>query len=73
MIPTQVFFFIMSIAAGCYLCYAGEKFAYFAVMKRAPSLGVLWIWSIIELQLVPALSSLSIVAAYFWSQGFSIF
>ena len=69
----QLFFFVMSVAAGCYLIYSSNEEAYFAVMKRAPPLGTLWVWSVIEMKLEIAVGSLLAVVAYFWWGNYSIF
>ena len=68
----QLLFLGIGTGAGCYLVYASNKEAYFAVMKRAPPLGTLWVWSVIEMRLEVALLSLSAVGAYFWWGGFTI-
>ena len=69
----QLLFFVMSVAAGCYLIYSSNEEAYFAVMKRAPPLGTLWVWSVIEMRLEIAVGSLLAVCVYFWWGGYSIF
>lgn len=69
----QIMFLITSICAGCYLLLSGNKHGYYAVMKRAPPLGTLWVWSVIEMQLGYAVASLIPVAAFMWWNGFSAF
>ena len=69
----QVLFFGLSVGAGCYLIYSSNEEAYFAVMKRAPPLGTLWVWSVIEMRLEVAVGSLVAVGGYFWWGGYSIF
>ena len=66
-------FLAMSVGAGCYLIYSSNEEAYFAVMKRAPPLGTLWVWSVIEMRLGFAVGSLITVGAYFWQGGYTIF
>ena len=41
-------------------------------MKRAPTLGCLWIWSVIELDLGLAVASLACAGAFLWRGGYSI-
>lgn len=66
-------FFVGSIVAGCYLVYSGNKHGYFHVMKAAPPVGTLWIWSVIEMSLpFAALSAIS-VFGYVWWNGFEFF
>ena len=72
-LSTQILFGGMSVAAGCYMIYSSNEEAYFAVMKRAPPLGTLWVWSVKEMRLVWAVASLAVVGAYFWWVGYTIF
>ncbi|CZT10785.1 uncharacterized protein RAG0_15148 [Rhynchosporium agropyri] len=50
----QILFFIGSVTAGCYLIYITNEHGYYAVMKTSPPLGCLWVWSVIELDLILA-------------------
>jgi len=54
----QIFFFSGSVAAGCYLIHITNEHGYYAIMKQAPPLGCLWIWSVIELDVLWASASL---------------
>ncbi|CZR68309.1 uncharacterized protein PAC_18208 [Phialocephala subalpina] len=54
----QIFFFVGSVSAGCYLIYITNMYGYYAVMKQSPPLGCLWIWSVIELNVFWATGSL---------------
>ena len=69
----QAVFFLAATVAGCHLVYAGNKYQYFAVMKAAPPVGTLWVWSIIELRLELAVPSLLVVGACVWWNGFTVF
>ena len=69
----QVFFLALAVGAGCYTIYAGNEFSYYAVMKRAPPLGTLWVWSVIEMDLPFALISVAVDLAYLWYKGYSAF
>jgi len=69
----QVLFLGMSVGAGCHLIYSSNEEAYFAVMKRAPPLGTLWVWSVIEMKLEVAVLSVGVVGGYFWLGGFKMF
>jgi hypothetical protein len=66
-------FFVGSVAAGCYVIYSGNKHGYFYVMKAAPPVGTLWIWSVVEMSLPWAASSAAAVLAYVWYNGFDYF
>lgn len=69
---TQFLFFVMSIGAGCWLIRAANLEGYFAVMKQAPPLGTLWVWSVIELKLPWAVGSTVAVAAFLYAGGYSL-
>ncbi|MCJ1341322.1 hypothetical protein MMC09_006618 [Bachmanniomyces sp. S44760] len=69
----QMFFLTLSVGAGCYLIYSSNEEAYFAVMKRAPPLGTLWVWSVMELRLEIAVAGLLAVGGYYWKRGYTIF
>ncbi|KAK6822880.1 deacetylase-like protein [Apiospora arundinis] len=62
----QTIFFAVSIAAGCHLIKITNTYGYLAVMKRSPPLGCLWVWSVIELNLLPAAASVGTALAYLW-------
>ncbi|OBT70812.1 hypothetical protein VF21_10027, partial [Pseudogymnoascus sp. 05NY08] len=47
----QILFFASSVGTGCYLIHITNEYSYYAVLKQAPPLGVIWIWSVIELDL----------------------
>ncbi|PSS12919.1 hypothetical protein M430DRAFT_36138 [Amorphotheca resinae ATCC 22711] len=60
----QLFFFVLSVSAGCYLIYISNTYGYYAVMKRSPALGCIWVWSVIELNLFCATTSLICCGAF---------
>ncbi len=68
----QLFFFVTSLVAGCYMVHSANKYHYFAVMKKAPPIGTLWIWSAVEMDLLSLISSTALVAVYTWYRGYSI-
>ena len=68
----QWVFVALSIGAGVWLVYASNEDPYMAVMKRAPPLGTLWVWAIVEMRWDWALGSLGAVAAWGWWKGYSI-
>ncbi|KAK4107716.1 hypothetical protein N656DRAFT_719528 [Canariomyces notabilis] len=71
-IVRQGIFFTASVCAGCYLIHITNMYGYLAVMKRAPSLGCLWVWSVIELELPWAVLSLAGAGLFLWMNGYSI-
>jgi len=69
----QLFFFTLSVSAGCYLIYSGNKNGYYYVMQTAPALGTLWIWSCVEMQLAFAVVHVIVIVVYTWWNGFTTF
>ncbi|KAF2276338.1 uncharacterized protein EI97DRAFT_35890 [Westerdykella ornata] len=74
-LPTlrNLFFFVVSVVAGCYMVYSGNVNGYFFVMKTAPPIGALWIWSVVEMDLAYAATSCVAVVGYLWWNGFDAF
>ncbi|KAI1114629.1 hypothetical protein F5Y14DRAFT_166518 [Nemania sp. NC0429] len=68
----QAIFFIASTISGCYLIDISNNYGYMYIMKRSPPLGCLWVWSVIELNLAPALTSLAIACGFFYQGGYSL-
>lgn len=68
----QSVFFTASVCAGCYLIHITNRYGYMAILKQAPSIGVLWVWSVIELDLPWAVLSLTGAGAFLWQNGYSI-
>jgi hypothetical protein len=68
---SQLLFFVGSVASGCYLIYITNEHGYLAVMKRAPPVGCMWVWSVIELDLRWSLASLVCCGAFLWWGGYS--
>jgi hypothetical protein len=63
--------FFASVAMGGYLIYESNEEGYYAVMKRAPPLGTLWVWLFIEMDWQWAATSLVVVGFWMWKKGYS--
>ncbi|KAI0456203.1 hypothetical protein F5B21DRAFT_502675 [Xylaria acuta] len=68
----QTIFFVASTVSGCYLIDISNNYGYLYIMKRSPPLGCLWVWSVIELNLAPAVLSLAIAGGFFYQGGYSL-
>jgi len=66
----QVGFTAMAIAAGGYLVKISNEDPYMAVMKQAPELGTLWVWSVVECRWELALTGALAVAGWGWVKGY---
>ncbi|KAI9816762.1 MAG: hypothetical protein M1827_001407 [Pycnora praestabilis] len=71
-ISTQMLFFVVSATSGCYLIFAANTQGYYAVMKRAPPLGTLWVWSVIEMKLPYAVTSLLVAIGFLYYGNYNI-
>jgi hypothetical protein len=69
----QLAFIITANIAGCYLIYLTNDRGYYAVMKRAPAIGTLWVWCVIELGLMGALAGVAGPALFAWWNGYGVF
>jgi hypothetical protein len=66
-------FFVGAITAGCFLVRSGNKHGYFFVMKAAPPVATLWLWSTIEMDVLYSALSAAAVLGYSWWNDFSFF
>ena len=69
-LPVQVLFGITNVITGIWLVRASNEDPYLAVMKKAPPLGVIWVWAVIELRWEVALPGLAVVGGYAWWFGY---
>ncbi|KAM0722752.1 hypothetical protein Q7P37_002194 [Cladosporium fusiforme] len=72
-VARQLFFLAVGISAGCYTIYMGNTYDYYAVMKQAPPLGTLWVWSVIEMQLPYALVGVAANLGFMYFKGYKAF
>ncbi len=72
-IAQQLAFVITANIAGCYLIYLTNDRGYYAVMKRAPAIGTVWVWCIIELGLAGALAGVVGPGVFAWLNGYGVF
>jgi hypothetical protein len=72
-IAQQLAFIITANIAGCYLIYLTNDRGYYAVMKRAPAIGTLWVWCILELGLMGALVGVVGPGLFAWWNGYGVF
>jgi hypothetical protein len=68
----RLFLLTLAIAAGCYVVTAVNRYGYYFVMKKTPPLGTLWIWAVVELDILGAVASLGAVWGYAWYYGYAV-
>ena len=69
-LPVQILFAVLNVVAGVWLVRASNEDPYLAVMKKAPPLGTLWIWAVVELRWEVALAGLAGVGVWAWWRGY---
>ena len=69
----QALFLAAAVGAGCYMVHSVHNHGYFAVMKRVPPVGTVWVWSVVEMRLGWAVMSLVGVGGYTWWFGYSFY
>ncbi|KAF3930528.1 hypothetical protein ABW19_dt0201997 [Dactylella cylindrospora] len=68
----QASYFVVAVGTGCWLVYNVNSHGYYAVMKMAPPLGTILVYSVIEMELIPAFFSVAAVAGYVYYNDFKI-
>lgn len=69
----QILFLVVANVAGCELVRITNTQGYMAVMKNTPSIGTLWVWSVIELGLFGAIAAVAGPGFYAWYKGYGIY
>lgn len=68
----QFVYLVAANVTGCYLIYLTNDKGYMAVMKNAPSVGTVWVWSVIEMGLLGAVTGVAGPGLYAWYYGYGI-
>lgn len=68
----QAVFAGMAIVAGAWLVKASNDDPYLAVMKKAPALGTLWVWAVVELRWEIATGCLAVTGGWSWWKGYGV-
>jgi len=69
----QTVFLIVANVAGCYLIHVTNGRPYYAVMKKAPGIGTLWVWCVLEMGLLGAVAGVAGPGAFAAWKGYGIF
>jgi len=68
----QYFLFVLSCIVGSRLIYQYNRASWLVNMKQCPPLVTVWIYTILQLDLGPAVLSLCTVASFVWWKGLEI-
>jgi hypothetical protein len=66
--PKTFVFLPLAIYLGVYLMQLTNEEGYYAVMKRAPSIGTMWVWCVLEMS--PVAGLLAFLAPLGWGVGY---
>ena len=69
----QAIFAIVSCIAGIEIVRISNEEAYLAVMRKAPALGVIWVWAAVESRWEVAAGTTVVVGAWTWFKGHSVY
>ncbi|KAK6350134.1 hypothetical protein TWF696_006380 [Orbilia brochopaga] len=68
----QMIFTAAAVASGCWMVYNVNMHGYYALMKMVPPLGTILVYSVIEMELLPAVLSLACIGVYTWYNDFAV-
>lgn len=71
-VARQTLFLVTANVAGCYLIRLTNEGGYYAVMKKAPSVGTIWVWCVLELGLVGAMAGVAGPGLYAWYYSYGL-
>ena len=69
----QAIFAIASLTAGIEIVRISNEEAYLAVMRKAPALGVIWVWAAVESRWEVAAGTTAVVGAWTWYKGYAVY
>ncbi|ODQ65018.1 hypothetical protein NADFUDRAFT_83131 [Nadsonia fulvescens var. elongata DSM 6958] len=68
----QTCLFFASVGLGMYVIFISNEEGYYAVMKKAPAIGTLWVFAVLIMEWNWSLASLVIIGTWSWLRGYSI-
>jgi hypothetical protein len=69
----QLGFLAASVFAGCFIIKTGNEDGYYMVMKQAPPVGTIWVWSVVEMDIIWSVLHIVAVGAYMWWNNYGAF
>ncbi|KAK6508279.1 hypothetical protein TWF506_010375 [Arthrobotrys conoides] len=73
LVAMQVVFVATAIVSGAWMIYNVNYNGYYAIMKMVPPLGTLLVYSMIEMDIIPAVSTLAVIGIYCWYNDLVLF
>ncbi|KAK6512177.1 hypothetical protein TWF481_001068 [Arthrobotrys musiformis] len=69
----QALLVLVAVTSGCWMIYNVNHNGYYAIMKMVPPLSTILIYSMIEMDIIPAVSTLVLIGAYTWHKDLVLF
>lgn len=66
----RIMAFFFSVSIGMYLIYTSFEESYYMIMARAPPLGTIWIWLLLEMDWDWCAGVLVVLAAFMYKKGY---
>ncbi|KAF8076299.1 hypothetical protein FPV67DRAFT_409432 [Lyophyllum atratum] len=70
--PMQLFLFVLGVLSGSRMLYLLDRGSWLVNMRQCPPLATVWVYTIVQLDLLPAVFSLGVISMYVWWQGLSL-
>jgi len=68
----QFFFFLLSILVGSRMIYIINHASWLTNLQQCPPLATIWIYTIVQLDLGPAVAALAMTAGFVWWEGLKL-
>ncbi|KAF9469117.1 hypothetical protein BDZ94DRAFT_1245397 [Collybia nuda] len=68
----QLFLFVLSVLVGARMLYLINWGSWLVNMRQCPALATIWVYTVVQLDLGPAVVALAIVGGYVWWQDLQI-
>ncbi|KAK6333380.1 hypothetical protein TWF718_011194 [Orbilia javanica] len=73
LVAMQVVFVALAVVSGSWMIYQVNNNGYYAIMKMVPPLGTILIYSMIEMDIIPAVSTMALIGVYTWYNDLVLF
>lgn len=68
----QLFLFVLGILSGSRMLYLLDRGSWVVNMQQCPPLATVWVYTIVQLDLLPAVVSLGVIGMYVWWQDLTL-
>jgi len=68
----QLFLFVLGVLSGSRMLYLLDRGSWLVNMQQCPPLATAWVYTIVQLDLLPAVLSLGVIGMYVWWQELNL-